>query len=79
MVRFHGEKRTRQPLQKPVRSAAEEPVRDDLLGVVTPRFPLYGNVHIPFGPAASSAFRFQLEQRIESSNHSTAAAFSHIF
>jgi hypothetical protein len=41
---------------------------------------LYGNVHVPFGPAAfRQAFRLQLEQRIESSNHITAIAFSHVF
>jgi hypothetical protein len=41
---------------------------------------LYGNVHVPFGPAAfRQAFRVQLEQRIESSNHITAVAFSHVF
>jgi hypothetical protein len=41
---------------------------------------LYGNGHMPFGPAAlRQALRLQVERRIQSDNHSTAFAVSHIF
>ena len=41
---------------------------------------LYGNVHLPFGPAFfRQAIRVQVEQRIERSNHVTGVALSHIF
>ena len=41
---------------------------------------LYGNVHLPFGPAAfRQAVRLQIEQRIEAANHITAIALSHVF
>jgi hypothetical protein len=41
---------------------------------------LYGNGHLPFGPAAfRQAFRLQVEHRIQPTNHATAFAVSHIF
>lgn len=41
---------------------------------------LYGNGHLPFGPAAfRQAFRLQIEHRIQPANHVTALAVSHIF
>jgi hypothetical protein len=41
---------------------------------------LYGNGHVPFGPAAfRQALRLQIEQRVQSQNHATLVAFSHIF
>jgi hypothetical protein len=41
---------------------------------------LYGNGHLPFGPSAfRQALRLQIEQRIQSENHVTGFALSHIF
>jgi hypothetical protein len=41
---------------------------------------LYGNGHLPFGPAAfRQAFRLQIEHRIQPANHVTGLALSHIF
>jgi hypothetical protein len=41
---------------------------------------LYGNAHLPFGPASvRQALRFQVEQRIQPANHATAFALSHVF
>ena len=41
---------------------------------------LYGNVHLPFGPAAfRQALRLQVEQRVQRRNHVTALAVSHVF
>jgi hypothetical protein len=41
---------------------------------------LYGNGHLPFGPAAfRQALRLQIEHRIQPANHVTGFAFSHIF
>ena len=41
---------------------------------------LYGNVHVPFGPAAfRQAMRLQIEQRIQRRNHVTSVALSHVF
>ena len=45
-----------------------------------PAVQLYGNGHIPFGPAAfRQAIRVQIEQRIQPQNHSTILALSHVF
>lgn len=41
---------------------------------------LYGNGHLPFGPAIfRQAYRVQVEHRIEAANHITALGLSHIF
>jgi hypothetical protein len=41
---------------------------------------LYGNGHLPFGPASfRQAIRLQFEHRIDESNHVTGIALSHIF
>lgn len=41
---------------------------------------LYGNVHVPFGPARfRQALRLQIEQRVQRRNHITAVAISHVF
>ena len=41
---------------------------------------LYGNGHLPFGPAAfRQALRLQIEHRIQPANHATAFAVSHVF
>jgi hypothetical protein len=41
---------------------------------------LYGNGHVPFGPAAfRQAFRLQIEHRIQPANHVTGFAVSHVF
>jgi hypothetical protein len=41
---------------------------------------LYGNWHLPFGPASfRQALRLQVEHRIQPANHTTAFALSHIF
>lgn len=41
---------------------------------------LYGNGHLPFGPAAfRQALRLQIEQRVQPRNHATTVAVSHIF
>lgn len=41
---------------------------------------IYGNGHVPFGPPAfRQALRLQIEQRVQSRNHATAVALSHIF
>lgn len=41
---------------------------------------LYGNGHMPFGPAAfRQALRLQLEHRIQPANHAMAFAVSHVF
>lgn len=41
---------------------------------------VYGNLHVPFGPAAfRQALRFQVEHRIQPDNHTTAFALSHVF
>ncbi len=41
---------------------------------------VYGNGHLPFGPAAfRQAIRLQIEHRIQPANHATAFAVSHIF
>lgn len=41
---------------------------------------VYGNGHLPFGPAAfRQALRLQVEQRVQSGNHVSAIALSHIF
>ncbi|HUE88192.1 MAG TPA: hypothetical protein VMO26_19125 [Vicinamibacterales bacterium] len=41
---------------------------------------IYGNVHVPFGPAAfRQALRLQVEQRVQRRNHVTAIALSHVF
>jgi hypothetical protein len=41
---------------------------------------LYGNGHLPFGPSAfRQAFRLQIEHRIQSANHVTGLAVSHVF
>ena len=41
---------------------------------------VYGNGHLPFGPAAfRQAFRLQIEHRIQPANHVTGFALSHIF
>jgi hypothetical protein len=41
---------------------------------------LYGNGHLPFGPAAfRQAIRLQIEHRIQPANHVTGFALSHIF
>jgi hypothetical protein len=45
-----------------------------------PAVMLYGNVHLPFGPAMfRQALRLQVEHRIQPANHATAFALSHIF
>jgi hypothetical protein len=45
-----------------------------------PAVVLYGNAHLPFGPTAfRQAFRVQVEQRIQSANHGTTFAVSHVF
>lgn len=47
---------------------------------VEPALLLYGNVHVPFGPAAfRQALRLQVEQRVQQRNHVTTLGFSHIF
>lgn len=41
---------------------------------------LYGNGHLPFGPAAfRQALRLQVEHRIQPANHATLFSFSHVF
>ena len=41
---------------------------------------LYGNVHVPFGPAAfRQALKLQVEQRVQRRNHITTLGLSHIF
>jgi hypothetical protein len=41
---------------------------------------LYGNGHVPFGPAAfRQALRLQIEHRIQPSNHTAGFAVSHVF
>lgn len=41
---------------------------------------LYGNGHLPFGPAAfRQALRVQIEQRVQRRNHVTFLALSHVF
>lgn len=41
---------------------------------------VYGNGHLPFGPAAfRQALRLQIEHRIQPSNHATAVSLSHVF
>lgn len=41
---------------------------------------IYGNGHLPFGPAAfRQALRVQIEHRIQPSNHGTAVSVSHVF
>lgn len=41
---------------------------------------LYGNVHVPFGPAAfRQALRVQVEQRVQRRSHVTTVALSHVF
>lgn len=41
---------------------------------------VYGNGHLPFGPAAfRQALRLQIEHRIQPANHATAVALSHVF
>lgn len=41
---------------------------------------LYGNAHLPFGPAAfRQALRLQIERRIQPANHTTGFAISHLF
>jgi hypothetical protein len=41
---------------------------------------LYGNAHLPFGPAAfRQAMRLQVEHRIQPANHATVLSLSHIF
>jgi hypothetical protein len=41
---------------------------------------LYGNGHLPFGPAAvRQALRLQIEHRIQPANHATGFALSHVF
>jgi hypothetical protein len=41
---------------------------------------LYGNGHLPFGPAAfRQALRLQIEHRIQPANHVTGFAISHVF
>ena len=41
---------------------------------------LYGNGHLPFGPAAfRQALRLQIEQRVQERNHVTTVALSHVF
>lgn len=41
---------------------------------------LYGNVHVPFGPAKfRQALKFQIEQRVQRRNHITTVGLSHIF
>ncbi|HJR60783.1 MAG TPA: hypothetical protein VJ813_15340 [Vicinamibacterales bacterium] len=41
---------------------------------------LYGNGHIPFGPASfRQALRLQIEHRIQPANHATGFALSHVF
>ncbi len=41
---------------------------------------LYGNGHLPFGPAGfRQALRLQFEHRVQSANHVTGLAISHIF
>lgn len=41
---------------------------------------LYGNSHLPFGPASfRQALRLQIEHRIQPANHATAFGLSHIF
>lgn len=41
---------------------------------------IYGNGHVPFGPSAfRQAFRLQIEQRVQSGNHVSTVALSHIF
>jgi hypothetical protein len=45
-----------------------------------PAVMLYGNGHVPFGPAAfRQALRLQIEHRIQPANHATAFAVSHVF
>jgi hypothetical protein len=45
-----------------------------------PALMLYGNGHLPFGPAAfRQALRLQIEHRVQPANHATAFALSHIF
>ena len=47
---------------------------------VTPAAFLYGNVHVPFGPAAfRQAMRVQVEQRLQRRNYVTTLGLSHIF
>jgi hypothetical protein len=46
----------------------------------TAAFLMYGNVHLPFGPARfRQALRLQIEQRVQRRNHVTAVALSHVF
>jgi hypothetical protein len=41
---------------------------------------VYGNGHLPFGPTSfRQALRLQVEHRIQSTNHATAVALSHVF
>lgn len=41
---------------------------------------LYGNGHLPFGPVGfRQALRLQIEHRIQTANHATTVALSHIF
>lgn len=41
---------------------------------------LYGNIHVPFGPAAfRQAWKFQIEQRVQRRNHITTVGLGHIF
>jgi hypothetical protein len=45
-----------------------------------PAILVYGNGHLPFGPAAfRQAIRLQVEHRIQPANHATAFALSHVF
>ena len=45
-----------------------------------PALLLYGNGHLPFGPAAfRQALRLQIEHRIQPANHTTGFALSHVF
>lgn len=45
-----------------------------------PAVMVYGNGHLPFGPAAfRQALRFQIEQRVQPRNYVTTVAVSHIF
>jgi len=45
-----------------------------------PALMLYGNGHLPFGPARfRQAVRLQIEHRIQPANHATGFALSHVF
>jgi hypothetical protein len=45
-----------------------------------PALLVYGNGHLPFGPARfRQAVRLQIEQRVQPANHATAFALSHVF